>query len=360
VVFNALNDILINAPRYINKCEFFKYILFKLINYIFVTYNLKGVEYMKLHIIFFKKKFIYYALSIIVFLVIFTFFISFKNGSISTFNTVNENKMMQADLTGGGTKDILYIKTEPKTDKYYIQINSEDKSYYLEPSKKINTVGNYYAEWPMRLTLLDISRNNIPEIFTQASQKNSAITHVFFWNGEKFNDIFCNTNNILGFIDSKNNKTPKILSGNIKDGKMDFISYIFIKNNLKSFDYNYGINYMGKDTIIGFINLMTSLPLAELNISKEIFAADLNGNDISLLSDLSSKKIYFRFQDAVFRDYKWDKAGNAIEVLWTTSFKGTNSNNLKDIKNYNIELILKLMPKSDNTSTFKISSIGIK
>ena len=167
-----------------------------------------------------------------------------RKSSISTFNIVNETKMMQADLTGDGTKDILYIKTD--TDKYYIQINSEDKSYYLEPSKKINTVGNYYTEWPMRLTLMDISRNKVPEIFTQASTKNKAIQHAFFWNGEKFDDIFCSTNNILGFIDSKNNKTPKVLSGNIKDGKINFTSYIFIKNSLKSFDYNYVDNYMGK------------------------------------------------------------------------------------------------------------------
>ena len=173
--------------------NFLKFILYKIIKLIFVTYNLKGVEYMKLQILFLKKKYIYYVLATIVFSVMLTFFLFLKNGSISTFNIITENKMMQADLTGDGTKDILYIKTETKTDKYYIQINSQDKSYYLEPSKKINTVGNYYSYWPMRLTLLDISRNNIPEIFTQASQNNKAMQHVFFWNGEKFEDTFCNT-----------------------------------------------------------------------------------------------------------------------------------------------------------------------
>ena len=313
---------------------------------------------MKLQVIFLKKKFIYYALAIIIFAIVLTFFLFIREGSISTFNIVNENKMMQADLTGDGTKDILYIKTEK--DKYYIQINSEDKSYYLEPSKKINTVGNYYTEWPMRLTLMDISRNNVPEIFTQASQKNKAIQHAFLWNGEKFDDIFCSTNNILGFIDSKNNKTPKVLSGNIKDGKMNFISYIFIKNSLKSFDYNYVDNYMGKNTILGFINLMTSFPLAELNISKDLFVSDLNGNDISLLGDLSNRKVYFNFQDAVFKDYNWDKDGNANEILWTLNFKGTNANELKETKNYTIELIMKLVPNGDKSSTFKISSISIK
>lgn len=313
---------------------------------------------MKLQVIFFKKKVIYYVLAIFVISILFLFFLFFKKTSISTFNIVNETKMMQADLTGDGTKDILYIKVEK--DKYYIQINSEDKSYYLEPSKKINTVGNYYTEWPMRLTLMDISRNNVAEIFTQASQNNKAIQHAFLWNGEKFNDIFCSTNNILGFVDSKNNKTPKVLSGNIKDGKMTFISYIFIKNSLKSFDYNYVDNYMGKNTILGFINLMTSFPLAELNISKEIFAPDLNGNDISLLSDLSNRKVYFNFQDAVFKDYNWDKDGNASEVLWTLNFKGTSIVNVKETKNYTIELIVKLIPKLDKVSTFKISSISIK
>jgi hypothetical protein len=319
---------------------------------------------MKLQVIFFKKKFIYYALAIVVFAVILTVFLSFRKSSISTFNIVNETKMMQSDLTGNGTKDILYIKTE--ADKYYIQINSEDKSYYLEPSKKIGTVGSYYTHWPMRLTLMDITRNKVPEIFTQSSiqnkssQSTKAIQHVFFWDNEKFTDIFCSNNNILGFVDSKNNKTPKVLSGSIKDGKMDLTSFVFIKNSLKSFNYNYGVNYMGKDTILGFVNLMTSFPLAELNISKELFAANLDGNDISLLGDLSSRKVYYNFQDAVFKDSNWDKDGNPSEILWTLNFKGTTALNVKEIKNYNIELILKPMPNDHGITTFKITSVSIK
>lgn len=319
---------------------------------------------MRLQVIFFKRKFIYYVLAIIVFAIMLTFLLFFTNNSISTFNIIDETKMLQSDLTGDGTKDILYIKTD--TDKYYIQINSGDKSYYLAPLKKFNTVGSYYTHWPMRLTLMDISRNKVPEIFTQASvadtisQGNKPIQHVFFWSGEKFDDIFCSDNNILGFIDSKNNKTPKVLSGNIKDGKMNFISYILIKNSLKSFDYNYAKNYMGKETMLGFINLMTSFPLAELNISKELFAPGLNGNDISLLNDLSDRNVSFNFQDAVFKDYKWDKDGNASEILWTLNFRGTNIANVKETKNYTIELILKLIPNSDGLPTFKISSIDIK
>ena len=313
---------------------------------------------MKLQVIFLKKKFIYYTLAIIVALVMIALFLCFGKGSLPTFNIIDENKMIQADLTGDGTKDILYIKTEK--DKYYIQINSGDNSYYLEPSKKINTVGNYCSEWPMRLTLIDVSRNNVPEIFTQASTNNKSISHVFLWNGEKFEDILCNTNNILGFVDSKNNKTPKVISGNIKDGKISLVSYILIKNSLKSFEYNYVDNYMGKDTILGFVNLMTSFPLAELNISRELFSPNLNGNTISLLSDLSSRKVSYNFQDAVFKDYKWDKNGNATDLIWTLSFKETDSKNIKVIKNYTMELILKLIPKDDKGSTFKISSINVK
>lgn len=319
---------------------------------------------MKLQVIFLKKKFIYYSLAIIVFVIIFAVLLCFAKASVTTFNIIDQSKMIQTDLTGDGTKDILYIKTEK--DKYYIQINSGDNSYYLEPSKQNNTVGNYCIQWPMRLTLMDVSRDNIPEIFTQASLgdttsiNNKAISHVFLWNGEKFDDILCSTNNILGFIDSKNNKTPKVISGNIKDGKATLVSYIFIKNSLKAFDYNYVDNYMGKDTILGFVNLMSSFPLAELNISRELFSPNLNGNAISLLNDLSREKVSFYFQDAVFKDYRWDKDGNANEVLWTLSFKGTNMTALKETKNYTIELILKLTPKDDQVSTFKISSIKIK
>ncbi|MBK5243036.1 VCBS repeat-containing protein [Clostridium sp.] len=318
---------------------------------------------MKLQVVFFKKKFIYYALVIIAFAIALNSFLFFTNNSINTFNIIDETKMLQSDLTGDGTKDILYIKTD--TDKYYIQINSGDKSYYLDPSKKIKTVGNYYTQWPMRLTLMDISRNKVPEIFTQASieessRNNKPIQHVFFWNGEKFDDIFCSNNNILGFVDSKNNKTPKVLSGNIKEGKINFMSYILIKNSLKPFDYNYIYNYMGKDTVLGFINLMTSFPMEKLNISKNIFAPGLSGNDISLLNDLSSRKVYFNFQDAVFKDSNWDKNGNANEILWTLNFRGNNTVGVTETKNYTLELILNLIPNSIDVSTFKITSINIK
>ncbi|MBW9150675.1 VCBS repeat-containing protein [Clostridium estertheticum] len=321
---------------------------------------------MKLQIIFLKKKCICYVLAIIIFTITLTFLFLFKTSAISTFNIVNESKMMQADLTGDGTKDILYIKTD--ADKYYIQINSGDKCYYLEPSKKINTVGNYYSQWPMRLTLMDISRNKVPEIFTQASVNNKAVQHVFLWTGEKYEDIFSNTNNILGFVDSKNNKTPKMLSGNIKDGKLNLISYIFIQDSLKSFDYNYVDNYMGKATVLGFINLMATFPVSELTIPKDLFTSDLNGNDISLLSDLSNRKVNLTFQDAVFKDFNWDKDGNTSDVLWTLNFKGTNAidlldpkaKNLKETKNYTIELILKLIPNTNKDPSFKISSINIK
>jgi len=319
---------------------------------------------MKLQVIFLKKKFIYYSLVIIVFAITLTFFLLFKESTISTFSIVNQSKVMQSDLTGDGVKDILYIKTEK--DKYSIQINSEDKSYYLEPSKKINTVGSYSVNWPMKITLMDISRNNIPEIFTQASSedtssiKNKAIQHAFFWDGEKFNDILCSTNNILGFVDSKNNKTPKVISGNIKDGKANFTSYILIKNSLMSFDYNYTDNYMGKNTISSFINLMASFPVAELNISKELFAPGLSGNDISLLGDLSNKKIKLNFQDGVFKDTNWNKEGNATQILWTLNFKGGNTGTLNAVPNYTLELILELLPNDDKTSTFKISSLSIK
>jgi hypothetical protein len=317
---------------------------------------------MKLQVIFFKKKFVYFTLAFIVFATMLSmfFFMGKSDIALSTFNIVNDNKMMQADLTGDGTKDILYIKTETETNKYHIQVNSNDKSYYLEPSKKINSVGNYYVEWPLRLTLMDISRNSIPEVFTQSSIKNKAIQHVFLWTGEKYDDIFCSNNNILGFVDSKNNKTPKVISGNIKAGKMNFTSHIFIQNSLKSFNYNYPQNYMGNDTITGFINLITSLPLQELNISKDLFSSDLNGNDISLLSDLSNKKIHFNFQDAIFKDTKWDKAGNSSEILWTLNFKGSNPIDIKDTKNYTMELILKPLPNGDKTSSFKICSFSIK
>ncbi|MFD3156261.1 hypothetical protein ACFIJ5_05290 [Haloimpatiens sp. FM7330] len=135
---------------------------------------------MKLKVFFLKKKHIYAAIAILIMLILLIILLSFNSkNTISTFNIISSDKLFKTDLTGDGEEDILYIKTDK--DKYYIQVNTKNnKNIFIEPNKKLNTVGTYIKYWPMRLTLKDISRDNIPEIFIQSSQKTNQFSMYFY------------------------------------------------------------------------------------------------------------------------------------------------------------------------------------
>lgn len=314
---------------------------------------------MKFRVIFLKKKHIYYALLILVIIILLAVFISTRKTS-PTFNTLVDNsKMIQTDLTGDGKKDILYIKTEK--DKYYMEVNTGEKSFYLEPDKKMATAGIYDPYNPLKVTLMDVTRDKVPEIFIQSSQNGKGVQHVFIWDDGKFKDVFCSSNSILGFADCSNNKTPKFLSGKITSNKIEFSNYIFIpdSNKLEKFAFNHKDNYMGRDTILSFIKYIGSLPEGEAEKPANIFYPGLNGDDISLIGKLSGENNTYVFQNCVFKDNKSDKNGDITEALWTLNFKAASNTNKKQIKNYSLNVLLKPNEKADENYLFKIYSIKL-
>lgn len=312
---------------------------------------------MKLKVIFLKKKYFYYLFAIIAILVLTLIFILSRK-TTSTFSTIVDNTIRKADFTGDGKEDILYIKRT--LDKYYIQVNTDNNNYMLEPSKKLNTLGSFYDYNPMKLTLMDISRNKVPEIFIQALEKDTPIQHIFLYDSNKFEDIFCSTNNFLGFMDSNNNKTPRVLSGSIKENKIEFTNYMLINNKMQNFSYNYKENFMGKDTVMGFIKYIETLPSGESAMPKDIFYPGLNGNDLAAIGKLSGENNSFIFLNAWFKDTNWNKAGEISEVIWSFSFKGISNVNKDVIKSYVVNL--KLRPHGEDKDGFyyKIYSMSLE
>lgn len=314
---------------------------------------------MKLRVIFLKKRYIYYALMSIMLVILLIVLITTRKTS-QTFNTVvNNNKLIQADLTGDGKKDMLYIKTEK--DKYYMELNTGEKSFYLEPDKKLPTMGVYDEFNPLKVTLMDITRDKVPEIFIQASEKNSAVQHVFLWNGSKYADIFCGANNIIGFSDSSTNKTPKFLSGKMGANKIELTSYMYMYDNskLENVVFNYKDNFMGRDSIFSFIKYIEALPGSEANKPSNIFYPGLSGQDLSVIGRLAGEQNTYSFQNCVFKDIKSDKNGVASEVLWTLNFKAVSNISKDKVKNYTLNVSLKPEGKEDAANFFKISSISL-
>lgn len=314
------------------------------------------VAKLKLRVLFLRKKYIYYFLLI---LAVFTFFIISHlsaNNSLSTFFSINSNeKAIKADLTGDGKQDLLYITTNK--DKYTLQVNTEKESLYLEPSS--NTLGNYSLNWPMRVKLLDVTRDKIPEIFVQSSQNNNPLQHIFIYNNGKFQDILCTSNNIFGFIDSTSNKTPKIISGNLHQNIFTFSNYILIQNQLEKYNYNVADNFMGKDTISYFINMITTLSQDYVQPSSEIFDPKISSSSLSVISSLPYLGNNFTFQDALFTDTKSNKDGEPSQIQWILSFRG-NAINTNEPKNFTLKLNLKAFDTSKEKYQFKIYSISLE
>lgn len=314
---------------------------------------------MKFRVIFLKKKHIYYSVLVTIILIL-SLILLLTRKSSPTFNTlVDNNKLLQSDLTGDGKKDILYIKTEK--DKYYMEVNTGEKSLLLEPDKKLPTVGIYDVSNPLKVTLMDITRDKTPEIFVQASQKETPLQHVFMWSEGKFKDIFCASNSIIGFSDYTNNKTPRFMTGKLTSNKIELSTFMYMHDvsKLENVVFNYKDNYMGKDSIFSFIKYIEALPGSEPNKPANIFYPGLSGQDISVIGKIAGENNTYAFQNCIFRDSKSDKNGDTSEITWTLNFKGISNLNKDKIKNYSLNVLLKPNGKAEENNYFKIYSITL-
>ena len=311
---------------------------------------------MKLWVIVLSKKNIIYFLVALLLLLLFSCFL-FQNKNTTVLN-VTEEDTIKADLTGDGQEDILKIKNN--NNKYYIEINTKSKTFILQPDKDIATLGFLSESWPIKISLIDISRDKIPEIFVQSSYKGNALQQVFFWNGKEFESMYSNSNSILGFIDYSNNKTTKIVSGKIINSNIYFDNYIFLNYKFKNYNLQCTNSFMGKDSIMTFVNYIQSLPNGEEKRPIEIFDPKVNGKSLSKIGNLSSENNSYIFQDATFMDTRCDENGEVSELKWNLNFRGISNLDRNIVKNYNITVLLKPFKDSTESFYFKIFSINVK
>lgn len=312
---------------------------------------------MNFRVIFLKKKHIYFIIFILIIFIFLTVLLISKSSS-AAFNNVSDNKVLKADFNGDGKEEELYIKKDGT--KYILELKCKDKIYPIEAGSKLSPIGFYSPYWPMRVTLIDVSRDKIPEIFVQASNKDTPIQHVFFWNNEKFENNFSNSNNILGFIDCKNNRTPKVISGRLQDADIWMSNYIFLNYKFKNYNYETTNTFMGKDTIFTFIKFIQSLPQSEEYTPKEIFSSNIPGSSLSVIGKLSGDNNTYVFQDAIFMENRCDKNGNVSEIIWTLNFRGTSNKDKSIVKNYTLNVNLIPDENSKEKNYFKIISINLK
>ncbi|EJO5348411.1 hypothetical protein NRP93_002535 [Clostridium botulinum] len=308
---------------------------------------------MKMRVFFLKKKFICYFLLLSLILITLLTTIKYKN--TSAFNLLKPNKTIRKDLTGDGNEDSVNISA--KDNQYYITIKSQNKNHVLKNNEDKKFIGDYNKFWPININFQDISRDKIPEIFVQCSQYKMPVQYIFTWQNNKFKRLYSSNNNIIGLMDYNNNKTPKIISGNFKNNKIVFDSFIFMEDKIERFDYNFNENFMGSNTILEFINYIQSLPISEENRPKNILINNIAGKDISVIGNLVKENNIYTFQDANFRDIKNNAHGEINEIKWSLNFKGISKQDNNLMKNYNIDVLLKLVDDPDDNHKFKIYSI---
>ncbi|MBV7272310.1 VCBS repeat-containing protein [Clostridiaceae bacterium UIB06] len=312
---------------------------------------------MKFRVIFLKKKYIYFSVLIFITLLLLTIILISNNSSL-TFNNFSNNKEFKADFNGDGKEETLYVKNV--NGNYTLTLKAKDKNYSIITADNSSPIGSYCSYWPMRVSLIDVSRDKIPEIFVQASNNNLPLQHVFFWKGDKFENVFSNSNNILGFIDCKNNRTPKVISGRLQNDTIWLSNYIFLNYKFKNYNYESNNTFVGKDTVFTFIKFIQSLPQNKEYKPKEIFSSNMSNKSLSMIDKLSEDNNTYIFQDAIFSENKCDKDGNTSEFIWSLNFRGVSNKDKNVIKNYTLSITLTPDENSKEKYYFKISSINLK
>lgn len=298
-----------------------------------------------------KKIFFIFIFS---FIFILSFFICFKyffkkfdNTSIPTMSKPEISKYIKSDLNSDGTTDILYILS--KNNKYYLEANINEKTYFLNEKRPLNTLGNHCNYWPISINLLDISRDLVPEILIQSNENNSPIQHIYTFENYEYKDIFCSTNNVLGILDSNNNKSPKFVSFNLNNIDESLQKHMLISSTPKNISYE-DISIPSLDCISKLINYLT---IDDFD-APDIFFSNSSNQNFDILYSLNKSDYSYIFQDAFFKDTSWDDNGDILSCAWQIRLKQVSKTSKTEDSLVNISIAVKKI-----NSKYLIDSINL-
>lgn len=273
----------------------------------------------------------------------------------AVFNQNNKDIVFHEDLNGDGKKDIITLKHS--NSGYNGQVNlNKSESYNLISNKEFPALGDYCPHWPIRISTIDLSRDNHKEIIIQGSYEDKAVQQIFSWNRNGYSNIFSSNNNIIGFVDSCNSKTPKLITGNFLNGKISIKGYIYRKSELIEFSNNLTEDSLVLDTLSNFICMIESFPNAYLSVPN-YFSPEINTNDLETIYRLANGSNYFKFQDGYFTDLAWKENGKISCENWILNFKTINLQDNRGIGNKTINLMINRYEDTD--FPFKITSVNV-
>lgn len=291
--------------------------------------------------------------SIIYFLILFVLFSSLllyfnEEKYISVFNYEN-NIYSDFDLDGDGILDKLEILKE--SNKYTINIHTQNNVYTLYTSDNNKYLADTTSSFPIKVNILDLSRDNIPEIIIRATLNSKPINYIFTFNNNNFNNILQSEYNLLGLLDSNNNRTPSIYSLTSRKGDSSALAYMVINNEVKDIS-SIKKNIPGLSLIQELIDYI-EYPY-ELNTAPDIFSSTIPKSDILILWELNKNNNRYNFQSGYFYDYKWNKNGEFNGLIWNISFNQVDKKNPSSLDK---ELSLYLTIEYDKYNELKITSV---
>lgn len=301
-------------------------------------------------IIVIKKKTLYLIITTLLIILILASFLIFKFNKkqvASVFNPLVTNKDLYYDLTGDGKDDTIRITNE--NNVYDIQIVSSKKVFNLS-SLCNNVLSENLSSWPIKVYLINISRNNVPEILVQGYKDSKPISYLFGWNNDKFLLLNEDSSNMIGVIDSNTKRTPQLISFESSKANSSKKAYMF--QDIEKIDVTtQSAELPDLDNLLSFVNLIQTT--YELDEIPNIFSESVPKNELSLLWSLDKENCNYSFQSGFFYDDKMDNNNNLTSLKWNLSFEKYNKLKPNAPKE---EVVFSVNFIKENES-FKISSI---
>ena len=292
-----------------------------------------------------KKVLLSFSIFFILIISLCIFFFNYNNLTSAFSINSKPNSSYYYDFDGDGIKDELLI-SEPN-DYYEVKIKTSKKEFLLNCSNMDSL--RICPSYNLKVNILDLSRDNIPEIILTNYYNNSCQYYIFKWNGDSFENIFCCTDNILGIFNSNNSRTPFVLKSNFSN-KNNFSSY-FINGNELSDITTSNLKIYSLDEIEKFIDLIEySYEIMEL---PDIFTDNISSEELKIFWSLNKDTSQYKFQSAYFYDNDWNSLGEPSSIIWSLSFQQFDK---YDSSKAPKEIIIHLTTTLD-INQYKISSI---
>lgn len=297
-------------------------------------------------------KLISVSISLIIVMIIYLLVVYISKENLKQTIEINSPVVLQSnsnvDLNGDGLLESIKI-IELKDNKLDVEITTDKQTIALSSLTNNNYLSYNIDSYPMNVRLLNISRDNKPEILVQGFVNNTPIIYLFNYESNKFKLKYSSNYNIAGFVNSDLNKTPQISFLNSSNLTDSLKTFMLINNDLIDIT-KHNKSYNG---ILEILKLIDIICLQyEVIEYPPIFHTNAYNENISPLWELEKDKFKYSFINGFFYDNNVDNEGNLQNIKWTLYFVKTNKESSKKDT-----FIIDVDSSRDEDNTFKISNI---